>query len=135
MSMKTTRLGRAAKGFSLIELMIAMAIIAILGGIVYPSYSQYLLETRRSDAWAALTAAAAAQERWYSINFSYTDDVTNLGGSNSPEGYYAISVTTDGTSFTLTASALSSDVQAADSGCTAMTLDHFAIQSPAACWK
>ena len=134
MSMKTTR-AEQINGFSLIELMIAIVIIAILAGIVYPSYSQYLYETRRSDAWAALSAAAAAQERWYSINFSYTDDVNNLSGSTSPEGYYTISVVSDGSSFTLTANAVSSGVQAADSACTAMTLDHFAIQSPAACWK
>ncbi len=122
-------------GFSLVELMIVVLIIGILAGIVYPSYSQYLYETRRSDAWAALSAAAAAQERWYSINYSYTDDISNLGGDSSPEGFYTISVVTDGTSFTVTATAVSSGVQIADSGCTILTLDQFAIQSPAACWQ
>ena len=76
------------KGFSLPELIIVVAIIGLLAGIVYPTYSQYMYEVRRSDAWAALTAAAAAQERWYSINHTYTDSMDNLGGSGSPEGYY-----------------------------------------------
>ena len=132
--MKITIQWRETKGFSLLELMIVMAIIGILAGIVYPSYSQYLYETRRSDAWAALSATAAAQERWHSVNFSYTDNISNLGGSDSPEGYYTISVVVDGTSYTLTATAVSSDVQAADSGCTVMTLDHFASRGPPACW-
>jgi len=130
MLLKSSR--RRPEGFSLVELMIVVLIMSILAGIVYPSYNQYLYETRRSDAWAALSAAAAAQERWYSINYSYTDDISNLGGGSSPEGFYTISVVADGASFTLTATAAT--VQAADSGCTALTLDQFAIQSPVACW-
>ncbi len=131
--MKIIRLGGA--GFSLVELMIVVLIIGILAGIVYPSYSQFQYETRRSDAWAALSAAAAAQERWYSINFSYTDDITNLGGSRSVKGFYDISVVADGSSFILTATAVSSQAQAADSGCTVLTLDHFASQNPVTCWQ
>ncbi len=123
------------KGFSLPELIIVVAIIGILAGIVYPSYSQYMYEVRRSDAWSGLTAAAAAQERWYSINHTYTDSIDNLGGSGSPEGYYSISVEADGSAFTLTATAITTEVQASDSGCTALTLDHFGIQAPESCWK
>ncbi len=123
------------QGFSLPELIIVVAIIGILAGIVYPSYSQYMYEVRRSDAWSALTAAAAAQERWYSINHAYTNAVNSLGGSSSPEGYYTISVEANSASFTLTATALNTDVQATDSGCTEITLDHFGIQAPQECWK
>lgn len=123
------------QGFSLIELIITVAIIGILAGTVYPSYSQYMYEVRRSDALTALTAAAAMQERWYSINHAYKDSVSNLGGSSSPEGYYTISVVADSTSFTLTATAQSSGVQAGDSGCTVLTVDHFGVQSPPSCWN
>lgn len=123
------------QGFSLSELIIVVAIIGILAGIVYPSYSQYMYETRRSDAWVALTAAAAAQERWYSINHSYTDSISNLGGGGSPEGFYTISVEADSSSFILTATALSTAVQATDSGCTQITQDQFGVQAPEECWR
>lgn len=123
------------KGFSLPELIIVVAIIGLLAGIVYPSYSQYMYEVRRSDAWAALTAAMAAQERWYSVNHSYTDSMDMLGGSSSPEGYYTLSVEADNSSFTLTATALGNGVQATDSGCTQFTVDHLGVLAPEACWK
>ncbi|WP_257295272.1 type IV pilin protein [Endozoicomonas sp. YOMI1] len=123
------------KGFSLPELIIVVAIIGLLAGIVYPTYSQYMYEVRRSDAWAALTAAAAAQERWYSVNHAYTDSMDKLGGSGSPEGYYTLSVEADTSSFTLTAKALGNGVQATDSGCTQFTVDHLGVLAPEACWK
>ncbi len=123
------------QGFSLPELIIVVAIIGILAGIVYPTYSQYMYEVRRSDAWSALTAAAAAQERWYSINHAYTSTISNLGSNRSPDGYYTISVEADTASYTLTATALTSGVQTSDSGCATITLDHFGIQSPGQCWK
>ncbi|WP_257266801.1 type IV pilin protein [Endozoicomonas sp. ONNA2] len=123
------------KGFSLPELIIVVAIIGLLAGIVYPTYSQYMYEVRRSDAWAALTAAVAAQERWYSVNHSYTDSMDSIGGSRSPEGYYTLSVEADTVSFILTATALGSGVQASDSGCTQFTVDHLGVLTPEACWK
>lgn len=123
------------QGFSLPELIIVVAIIGLLAGIVYPTYSQYMYEVRRSDAQAALTAAAAAQERWYSVNHAYTDSMDTLGGSGSPEGYYTLSVEADTASFTLTATALSNGVQGTDSGCTQFTVDHLGVLAPEACWK
>ncbi|WP_299733709.1 type IV pilin protein [uncultured Endozoicomonas sp.] len=126
---------RSQKGYTLGELMIVLVIIGILSSIVYPSYSQYMFETRRSDAWVALTNAAAAQERWYSVNFRFTDAVVNLGGGSSPEGFYAISVESSSTSYRITATAIDTKVQASDTGCTVITLDHLGIQSPNDCWK
>ncbi|USE37532.1 type IV pilin protein [Endozoicomonas sp. SCSIO W0465] len=123
------------KGFSLPELIIVVAIISLLAGIVYPTYSQYMYEVRRSDALAALTAAVAAQERWYSVNHTYTDSMDKLGGSGSPEGYYTLSVEVDNSSYTLTATALSNGVQATDSGCTQFTVNHLGVLAPEACWK
>ncbi len=52
-------------GFTLIELMITVAIIGILAAIAYPSYQNYTKQTRRSDAQIALTQAANQQERFF----------------------------------------------------------------------
>ena len=127
--------GSPRRGFSLIELMIAVVIIGLLSGIAYPIYSQHTREVRRSDAWVALMAAGAAQERWYSINHAYTDSMDNLLGSGSPEGYYTLSATADNSSFTLTATARNDGAQITDRECTEITLDHLGTQLPAQCWE
>ncbi|MGZ9080260.1 MAG: type IV pilin protein [Burkholderiales bacterium] len=54
-----------ARGFTLVELMIAVAIIAFLIGIAYPSYRDHLVKSRRAEAKAALLKAAQLQERIY----------------------------------------------------------------------
>jgi type IV pilus assembly protein PilE len=66
----------SANGFSLIELMVAVAIIGILAALAYPSYTRYVSETRRSDATINLTRIAAAQERFFAQCGRYADDLT-----------------------------------------------------------
>lgn len=60
------------KGFSLMELMIAVAIVAILGAIAYPSYQDSVRKSRRADAKAALTELAQLMEQHYSQRFNYS---------------------------------------------------------------
>ncbi|MCW8910733.1 MAG: prepilin-type N-terminal cleavage/methylation domain-containing protein, partial [Gammaproteobacteria bacterium] len=82
------------QGFTLIEIMIALLIIGILAGIAIPNYSDYVLKAKRSDAHTALANMASAQEDYYANNqYVYTDVVANVGGPNSQEGYYILSIT------------------------------------------
>lgn len=62
---------KQAKGFTLIELMIVVAIIGIIAAIAYPSYQEQVKSTRRGDAQGALMSFASAMERYYTQNGSY----------------------------------------------------------------
>jgi type IV pilus assembly protein PilE len=64
------------KGFTLVELMIVVAIIGILSALVFPSYQRYVMRSGRSEGQAKLMEVMQAQERFYSQNQTYT---ANLG--------------------------------------------------------
>ena len=68
-------------GFSLIELIIVVAIIGILTSIVYPSYSDYVRRANRSDAKIILTELAQRQERFFTENLRYAGNFTALTNS------------------------------------------------------
>lgn len=62
---------RTTHGFTLIELMVTVAIVAILAAIAYPSYRDQVNSSRRSDAQGALSSFALAMERYYTSTNSY----------------------------------------------------------------
>ena len=66
------------KGFTLIELMIVIAIIGILVSVVMPGYRNYVLESQRTDTQGKLLQMIELQERFYIDNFTYTTNFDPL---------------------------------------------------------
>lgn len=131
-------------GFTLIEVMVVVAIIGILTAIAYPAYKKFIYKGRRSEGTALLQAAQLGQEK-YRINHStYASDFSDTaftrvcpssGACTSPGGYYSLTATGNASGYTLTVTALGD--QANDSVCTTITLTQDASDvtyTPSACW-
>jgi type IV pilus assembly protein PilE len=125
-------------GFSLVELMIVLAIVAILASIAYPTYEDHLRKARRSDGQSALLELANLMEHYYTENNSYSgaQTPTVVGGVLvSREGYYNLTIgnLTSGT-YTLTATPIPGSSQASDT-CGALSLTHTNVKGPnEGCW-
>lgn len=119
---------RSQSGFTLMELMFVVIIIAILAAIVYPNYTRMVQKSRRTDAHALLLRIAAEQERYYTNFNRYTGDITGaqpagLGFAQilSENGFYtATAVTADANqTYQLTATPLGAQL---GDNCGALTL-------------
>lgn len=96
-------MSRLVKGFTLIELMVVVAIIGILASIAYPSYVRYIERGQITEAKSALLAGAQKLERCYSISNSYSDCSAEFPDfSHNP---FTLEETITSQAFTLTASA------------------------------
>jgi type IV pilus assembly protein PilE len=107
-----------ARGFSLIEVMIACAIVAILAAIAYPSYVSSVQKSRRAEATAALLAVAAQMERYSTEKGTYA--TATLGAAapaifanHTENSYYNLSLS-NLASTTYTVSAVPAAIQATD---------------------
>ncbi len=131
------------KGFTLIELMIVVAIIGILASIAYPSYQEYVLRARRGDAKATLLSVQLAQEKYRANNVSY-GTLINLGLSAgttmiSPDEYYNITIPAAPTAsaYSITATPKSPH---ADAKCATLVINQDGVKTAtgtdaANCWK
>jgi type IV pilus assembly protein PilE len=122
---------RRATGFTLIELMIAVAIVALLAAVALPSFFDSLRKSRRTEAYTAIAAVQQAQERWRSGRAEYAGNLTSpptdlstpgLGlPATTPKGYYTIALGGNtATGYTVSAVAVSSSSQGSDTACLKM---------------
>lgn len=107
-------------GFTLIELIITVAIIGILAAISFPAYDRYKRKGYRMDAISYLTKAAAFEENWMAENGIYTSDKNELGGTSTEQDHYNIAVTA-GSTFSITATTKGAQVK--DTDCVSFTID------------
>jgi type IV pilus assembly protein PilE len=135
-------------GWTLSELLVSMALMAILMAVALPAFQAQQRQARRSDAQSALQQLQLAQARWRGIQSSHAADLASLGwaGDLSPGGHYRLTIEdarSDG--YALIATPIGA--QARDSACAPMRLElrHMATvvlssgshleSDPARCWR
>jgi type IV pilus assembly protein PilE len=134
------------KGFTLIELVVAMLIAAILAAIAIPSYSNYVRKAHRTDAKSALLDLASLEERFFSTNNTYTSTWSDLGYSggasaiNVGSNFYSVAApafiaanaptaTTTGTPATYSLTATAINDQLKDTTCRTYTLNSAGVRT------
>lgn len=134
---------RRQGGFTLIELMIAMVILAILAGVALSAYQNHMAQARRADATTMLTQLATSQAQHFLDNKSYAASLTALGfpsaTANTENGYYVISIAAATGSCAIATcyllQAVPQSVQTSDV-CGTLTLNSQGVKLPATngCW-
>lgn len=113
---------KSSRGFTLIEVLITVAIVGILAAIAVPNYSEYMKRGRRVDAVTFLLEVAGEQQRYFSEENRFASDMDDLGyGSNAtfntPEGgHYVVSITVPdpAVSYSITAAPITGGMQDGD---------------------
>jgi type IV pilus assembly protein PilE len=133
-SQKTTK----QIGFTLIELMITVAIVGILAAVVYPSYVDFVTKSNRTEGQRELLRFANLQEQYFVDYRTYGADLKKLGKSSkkisTEHGHYTIKVqAANATTFELRAIAKGSQ-STNDADCSPLTINQVGAKGPNGCW-
>ena len=136
---------RKVLGFTLIEVMIVVAIIGILSAVAFPSYREYIRRGDRASARAGLLEAQQFMERYYAVNSRYTSDVAGTAAVVLPVRLTAVPTESPKYDITLGAPSLSSYTLTATpravDKCANLTLTHTGVKGTSSgltvsdCWK
>jgi type IV pilus assembly protein PilE len=123
---------RPASGFTLVELLIALAIVAVLSALAWPSYSAVIQRAQRNDGRFALLKLQQLQERHYSTHLRYADRLgsgadgnTLPAAAHSDRGLYQLALTAsaDGQRYTAFATVRPDGPQSRDRDCQQLAVD------------
>jgi type IV pilus assembly protein PilE len=134
------------RGFTLVELLVCLAVAALLVMVALPSWRAVVLRVQRADATAALHALATAQERYRLVHGRYASAAApapplGLGLGLSERGWYELRIDqADTTGFRASARTAAGSPQAADAACVVFTIDQAGRRGsvperPEICWR
>lgn len=128
--------GRSAHGFTLIELMIVVAVVAILAAIAYPNFNDSVRKSRRGQAKADMAEMAQNLERWHTMNNTYVGADAKLPTQSPKEGTARYALKVEGTQAGFTITATPKTGQDKDK-CGELKLDQAGRKTPTTegCWN
>jgi type IV pilus assembly protein PilE len=130
---------RKQRGFTLVELLITVAVVGILASVAYPSDVDFVTSSNRTEGQRELLRFANLQEQYFVDYRTYGDDLTKLGKSTkkvlTENNHYQIEVdSADATAFVLMAVAQGSQATNDDSTCLSLTVTQVGVKGPDGCW-
>ena len=153
--MNLYKLPAKQRGVTLIEILIVMVILALIASFAYPSYMDYVVDTKRTAATSILLQVADRQQQFFMDNKRFANDLTNLGFANNPlviaddgstmadaansRSTYSVTLANaTPTTYTVTAAPLNSQA-ARDTDCGSLTLNQALLKDSSGaardCWK